>query len=353
MTLTGKKFILWSMAFVLILACTPSMVTPVPPLDSNAINTSIVQTAEAASMRTQEAIPPTTTVTSTPRNTFTPESTSTTVPGIVFPTLTPIQRVQYFRVKHDSQLAIYDYRSRTAANDWIGVDLFTPEVVPLFVQPVLSIGTHRTVVDGNWEVYIDALNGQHKQKLRYLKANDTALFNGAGFPKMESLTMGGNIITLLEIKGDWGRVNTINYTNPGALKDVNYVTRPDLVHKFVVVAWRKDTKTTYWVNPPVGDIYWPLVVSRDVWIQMERLEPFPILPMVVTAKTTQKIRQAPGSDAEETGSEFSEGETGRIVEYHPSASNVWGRLSGGGWIALILNWKYLTDWSMATIPPPP
>ncbi|MCK7481575.1 MAG: hypothetical protein M0C28_33650 [Candidatus Moduliflexus flocculans] len=36
------------MAFVLILACTPSMVTPVPPLDPNVINTSIVQTAEAA-----------------------------------------------------------------------------------------------------------------------------------------------------------------------------------------------------------------------------------------------------------------------------------------------------------------
>lgn len=352
MTITGKKFILWSMALVLILACAPSMVTPVPPLDPNAINTSIVQTAEAASIRTQEAIPPTATITSTPRSTFTPEPTYTTVPVIVFPTLTPVQRVGYFRVKHDSQLAIYDYKSRTAAKDWIGVDLFTPEVVPLFIQPALAIGTHRTIVNGTWEVYIDALNGNNKQKLRYLKADNTALFNSAGFPKLESLTMGGNVITLLEIQGGWGRVNTINYTNPGALKEVNYATRPDLVHKFVVVAWKKDTKTTYWVNPPVGELYWPLVASRDVWIQMERLEPFPTLPMVVTAKTTQKIRESPGLDGEETGSEFSEGESGRIVEYHPAGSNVWGRLSGGGWIALLLHWKYPTDWSMATLPPP-
>lgn len=353
MTLTGKKIALWGMAFILVMACAPSMVTPVPPLDPNAINTFIVQTAEAASMRTQEAVPSTATMTSTPRNTFTPESTSTTVPGIVFPTLTPIQRVQYFRVRHDSQLARYNYRSRTAASDWGGVDLFTPEVVQMFIQPVQSIGTHRTTLDGPWEAYIDALNGFDKQKLRYLKADDTALFDHKGYPYLESLTMGGNVITLAEIKDGWGRVNTINYTNPSEIKDFNYATRPDLIHKFVVVAWNKETKTTYWVDPPVGEIYWPLVASQNAWIQMERLEPFPILPMVVTAKTTQKIRHAAGSDGEETGFEFSEGDSGRIVEYHPSASNVWGRLSGGGWIALVLNWRYLTDWSMATLPPPP
>jgi len=353
MTNTGKKYFLWFMTFILILACAPSMVTPIPPLNANAINTYIAQTADAASTRTQEAIPPTTTFTSTPRNTFTPEPTSTTIPTIDFPSPTPIRRLQYFRVKHDSQLAIFDYRSRTAANDWIGVDLFTPEVVPLFIQPKLSIGTHRTIVDGSWEVYIDILNGNNEKKLRYLKAKDTALFNTSGFPKLESLTMGGNIITLREINNGWGRVNTISYESPGALKNVDYVTRPDLVHKFVVVAWDKKTRSTFWVNPPPGDMYWPLVVSRDVWIQMERLEPFPILPMVVTAKKTQVIRKTPSTEGAETGEEFSEGDSGQIVEYYPSASNVWGRLSGGGWIALVLNWKYLTDWSMATLPPPP
>jgi hypothetical protein len=182
MTNSRNKFLLWSAALLLVMACAPSMVTPVPPLDPNAINTSIVHTAEAASALTQAAIPPTPTLTSTPRSTFTPEPTFTTVPAIVFPTFTPVQRVQYFRVKHDNQLAIYNYQSRTAAHDWGGVDLFTPEVVPLFIQPVLSIGTHRTIVDGTWEVYIDALNGGHKQKLRYLKADNTALFDQKGFP---------------------------------------------------------------------------------------------------------------------------------------------------------------------------
>ena len=147
-------------------------------------------------------------------------------------------------------------------------------------------------------------------------------------------------------------MNTLDFGSARALGDVNYDTRPDVIHKFVVVGYKKDTKTTYWVNPPQGDIYWPLVSTRDVWIQMERLEPFPILPMEVTAKKTQVIRATPSMDGEETGSEFSEGETRRIVEYYPSGSSVWGRFSGGGWIALVLYWEYLTSWSMATLPPP-
>lgn len=351
--MTRRKFLLWGMALLIVMACAPAVATPVPPLDPNAINTSVVQTAGAASTQTQAAIPPAATLTPTPRSTFTPEPTNTTVPAIIFPTLTPIQRTQYFRVKHDSQLERYDYKSRTAARDWIGVDRFTPEVVPMYIEPVQSIGTHRTTLNGRWEAYIDALNGYDKQILRYLKADDTALFDHKGFPYLESLTMGGNVITLVEIKNGWGRVNTISYANPGDLKELSYATHPDLIHKFVVVAWNKDTKTTSWSNPPVGEIFWPLVASQDAWVPMERLEPFPILPMVVTAKTTQVIRKTPASDGEETGFEFSEGASGRIVEYFPSASNVWGRLSGGGWIALVLNWKYPTDWSMATLPPPP
>lgn len=348
----GQKYFLWFITFILVLACVPSMVTPVAPLDPNAINTYIAQTAESAATQTQAAIPPTTTATSTPRNTFTPEPTSTTVPTVIFPTGTPIQRIEYFRVKHDSQIAKYDYKSRTAARDWGGVNLFTPETVPLFVLPQEGTGTHRTVLNGRWETFINNLNGNDAKKMRYLKANDTALFNTSGFPNLESLTMGGNIVTLVEIKNGWGRVNTFDYKSPGDLKDVNYVTRPDLIHKFVVVGYNRSTKTTYWLDPPHGSIFWPLVSDRAVWISMDRLESFPILPMEVTAKKTQVIKKEPTTDAEETGSDFLKGKTWSIVEYYPSGGNVWGRLSGGGWIALVLHWEYLTTWSMATLPPP-
>jgi len=348
----GKKFFFWGIALVVIMACVPSGARPVPPLDSNVINTIIVQTAGAASTQTQAAIPPTSTLTLTPRSTFTSEPTSTIVPPIIFPTATPIKGAQYFRVKHDSQLEMFNYKSRTADNNWTGVDLFTPEVVPLFISPKAGSGTHRTVVDGSWEILINALNGQDERKLRYLKANNTALFDHNGFPDLESLTMGGNVIQVAELQGDWARVNTIDYVNPGALKGFDYVTRPDLIQKFVVVAWDKKTRSTFWVNPPPGAIYWPLVARLPVWIPLERLEPFPSLPLMVTANTEQKVRKTPENKGEETGSIFSVGETGRIVEYYPSASNVWGRLVGSGWIALLKDHKYLTDWSMATRSPP-
>jgi hypothetical protein len=347
----NKRFLGWATALVLILACAPAAVTPSAPLDANSINLIIAQTANAAFTQTA-AVVPVAAATYVSYPTFTPEPTFTTVPLIVLSSPTTLPRVQYFRVKHDHQLALYNYRSRTAASDWGYPGEQTPEVVPLFVDPQLATGTHRTVVDGNWEIYINALNNNNKDKLRFLKSPSTALFNGAGFPQLESLTMGGNVITLDEIRAGWGRVHTIDYASPGMLRDMDYVTRPDLVHKFTIVGWSRRTQQTYWANTVQGDIYWPLVSSRPVWIQLERLEPFPILPMQVTATASQDIRKNPEIDSALNGRKFKEGETGRIMEYFPSGPNVWGKLQEGGWVALLLNSKFPTTWSMVTFPPP-
>ena len=355
MTIPNKKLMLWLTALWLILACAPTAVTPVPTLDPDSINRLIAETADSSFTQTAAAMPvfeATSTSVSAPP-TFTPEPTFTTVPVIVLSSPTTVPRVQYFRVKHDTQLEIYNYKSRTAASSWPAELPQTPETVPLFVDPKPAAGTYRTVVNGNWEIYIDALNNHNQKKLRFLKSDSTALFNGAGFPQLESLTMGGNLITLDAFQGQWGQVHTMDYREPGSLKEVNYVTRPDLVHKFVVVGWSRKTKKTYWATTPQGDLYWPLVTSKPVWIPLERLEAFPNLPMEVTAKTTQKIRKEPATDSRSIGREFKEGETGTIMEYYPSASNVWGKLRDGGWIALLLNSGYPTSWSMQTSPPPP
>lgn len=361
-----NKLLLWFTAFTLIMACVPSVATPAPiaPLDPNAISTYILQTAEAASTQTAAAMPintSTATFTVTPPNTFTPESTFTPVGTIIFPTSTPIARQQYFRVKHDNQLERFNYKSRTADPNWPNErwGLQTPEVVPLSVGLSIGLGTHRTKLEGAWGAYIDKLNDYNEKKIYYVKADNTALFNGAGFPQLESVTMGGNIITLDKIQAGWGQVHTFDYSNPGPLDEVNYTTRPDLIHKFVVVAWKRSTKTTFWVNPPppYGDLYWPLVSSRTVWIPMEFLEPFPILPMTVTGITTQTARSKPSIDGSVTNFKLSEGESASIVEYYPSGSDVWGRLSDGGWIALLIHEKgilqYPTTWSMETRPPLP
>ena len=352
LTTHGNKWQLWPLLLILILACAPTVVTPVAPLDSNSLDLLIAQTANASFTQTAAAVPvlqagPT----SVYLPTFTPEPTFTTVPLIVLSSPTTLPHVQYYRVKHDSQLALYNFQSRTASSNW-GLGAQTPEVVPMFLEAKFSSGTHRTVVDGNWGIYIDALNNHSEKKLKFLKSDSTALFNGAGFPQLESLTMGGNIITLDEIINGWGKVHTFDYANPGMIRELNYMTNPDLVHKFTIVGWSRKTKQTYLARPAQGDIYWPLVSSKPVWIQMERLEAFPVLPMEVVASTKQDIRKEPKVDSPLNGRKFREGETGKIMEYYPSGPNVWGKLQEGGWIALLLDSRYPTSWSMATYPPP-
>jgi hypothetical protein len=352
-----KKLLLWFTAFVLIMACVPGIATPPPAstLDANAINTYIAQTANVAAVRTASV--PTLTATATLRNTSTPEPTYTLVGTLIPPTPLPVSGTQYFRVKHDSQLAQYNYKSRTADPGWPnGIwGLQTTEVVPLSVGLDMALGTHRTTMDGTWGQYIDMLNDYNKKKISYVKANNTALFNGAGFPQMESLTMGGNIITLDEIRGNWGRVHTFDYRNPGTLKTVNYITNPDLIHKFVIVGWKRSSKATYWSNPPHGDLYWPLVSSRPVWIPMEYLEPFPILPMTVTISERQDVRKEPSLDSPSLTADVLVGHSVTVINYHPGGSDVWGQLSNGGWIELLAHRKgliyYPTSWSMATLPP--
>ena len=353
-----KKLLLSFLAFLFIVSCAPGFATPtpIPPLDPNAINLIIAQTADAAAVQTMAAMPtvtPPATFTITPRNTFTPEPTFTPVPTFFFPTPTPLVRLKFYRLKHDDQLAMYNYKSRSFDGNSDGMRDQTPEIVTLFLEPKSTSGTGRTTVDGGWETFINALNSNDRGKLNYLKSDISALFNTAGFPQMESLTMGGNVVTLDEVRGEWGRVSTLDFGSPPNAEEVNYFTRPDLVHKFVVVGWRRSSKTTIIVKPPKGDIYYPLVSRRSVWVPMERLEAFPGLPMEVTVNEDIYIQTTPGPKLEQTRFKLSAGDSVRLIDYHPTGSNVWGRVQSGGWIPLLLYPKYFTSWQMETSPPPP
>lgn len=359
MRLHKKEYLFLFTTFALIMACVPGIATPpsVSTLDANAINTYIVQTANVAATRTASV--PTLTATATLRSTFTPESTYTPVGTLIPPTSFPVSKIQYYRVKHDTQLAIYNYKSRTADPNWPVEKwgLQTTEMVPLSVGLNLASGTSRTTMSGVWEQFIDRLNDYNEKKLNYVKSPATALFNGAGFPQMESLTMGGNIITLDEVSGNWGRVHTMDYNNPGPIATINYLTRPDLVHKFVIVGWSRRTKSTYFSNTPQGDLYWPFVSNRAVWIPMEYLESFPILPMTVTVDANERlaVMEEPSLDSRKITADITAGSSVTVVEYYPTGSDVWGRISNGGWIELLVHRKgliyYPTSWSMETLPP--
>jgi len=84
MSTRTTKLLTWLIALGIVLACVPSLATPVPAADPNAINTFIAQTVNAASTQTAAALPtstPTATFTPTPRNTetLTPTATATVI----------------------------------------------------------------------------------------------------------------------------------------------------------------------------------------------------------------------------------------------------------------------------------
>jgi hypothetical protein len=96
-TVFKRKYLIWCVALVVILACVPSLpVTSVevPTIDPNAVGTMIMQTAFAASTQTAAALPtatPTASFTPTPRNTDTPEPTATNT--IVFILFSPTANI--------------------------------------------------------------------------------------------------------------------------------------------------------------------------------------------------------------------------------------------------------------------
>ena len=87
------KVIVWLIVVGLIMACVPSLATPLPPVDPNVVNTFIAQTVNAASTQTSAVLPTSTqtaTYTPTPRNTDTPTPTSTATVIFILSTPTPL-----------------------------------------------------------------------------------------------------------------------------------------------------------------------------------------------------------------------------------------------------------------------
>lgn len=162
----------------------------------------------------------------------------------------------------DENLAKYKYQSRTSPdNNWIGVGPQTPSVQKF---------EKTAVTPGNvWQVDISPLNGAiqklnnyNVKAINYLYSKSTALFNNAGYPKQENLTMELNLLKPLEIVGNFLKFETIKPST-----DVSGMTRashPWFVHRFDIVCWNDShiPKTYHKPNTPQGIIYYYLVTNE-------------------------------------------------------------------------------------------
>lgn len=84
-----RKLLLWFSMLTFVLACVPTIATPLPTVDPNQVNQIIAQTANAAGTQTAAALPSATAtvLTPTPQNTFTPSPTFTST--VIFVLITP------------------------------------------------------------------------------------------------------------------------------------------------------------------------------------------------------------------------------------------------------------------------
>jgi hypothetical protein len=197
------------------------------------------------------------------------------------------------------------------------------------------------------------LNGE-----RYLFDGALAGLYLSGFPSLTSLSFGGNIVKILEIvrgeNGKWGLIDTLSvYDNPPSM---DYFSDPLHIHKHVVVR-----KGKIIVNPPPGDLYFPLVTNRPLWVSMSVLEPFPTLPIEITIQTTAglKVRSTPNINGINNVRVLRYGEKAIVIDYKVIASSVWGKISDAEWIclcyypALGYGPYYFTSWKMDAQPPIP
>jgi hypothetical protein len=149
---------------------------------------------------------------------------------------------------------------------WTGKSI-APKVFPMYVSLFRLHGTARTRLTPEWIEYFHALNPGFRA-WRYIKGIQAGLFNTAGFPQLESLTCGGNLVRIREVREVWGeewcRIFTMDYYGDvPSVEKVNNLTHPWLVHRFVCITWDERI-----VDPPPGPIYFPLVAKVPLWMPL-------------------------------------------------------------------------------------
>lgn len=268
---------------------------------------------------------------------------------------------RYARLVHDPQWM--PWPSRMADPDWpsgFHSDWY-PETVQLWTRP--KGGDGRLPYSKAWLEYLRAIQPNDEAAV-WIARIAAGLFNpGNDFipilnldelekePVAEGISSGGNVVRILEIKKNSGRVEMLYFRDsPPSRFDVNYLTMPWLVTKFTSIS----------IDGEVGnaggiDVYFPNLAKQKggYWVDMQRVELFPALPFCAQVKETLSVQKSPGDGARRLRVLVS-GQEVVVREYFLQGSDVWGRINDG-WVRLVYQVDgqplYPTSWSMETRPP--
>lgn len=175
-----------------------------------------------------------------------------------------------YQVAGDEHVSDWNYWSRTLDPEFIATHgmRLAPAVYGYSPEPVPSPSDYHVDEEPLRSAYLQINNydgdGQRRCE-NYLWKDDTAIYNGKGFPGRELITMSGNRLQGLE----WVPVNGRRYLKFKTLRPTDDVagmtfeSHPHFVHKFILVKWDEATgRTAYTDITPRGRIYFYLV-SRD------------------------------------------------------------------------------------------
>lgn len=251
----------------------------------------------------------------------------------------------FVRVKHD--------------NPPRQVLVVSPETVPLSDRPGSSNKGSVIPIDKAWQDFDAQLNSP--KAFRWLLTPNAALVNtdyGPGDePQAESITFGGNVLLIDQIMGHYGHVRSFDYSAPppSSTDAMNYQNYPQFIQKVTAI----DSRNGAIRNPGAAlDVYFALLRKTDLWIDLDRVEAFPALPMKVSPQDwiTRGLRvhetcQIPSPEI----SGLYPSQTAMLTSYVPRGSDVLGlvNLPNGktGCIALLYRGTEYTGWHMDTVPP--
>lgn len=270
---------------------------------------------------------------------------------------------RFARLMHDPQWM--EWPSRMADPEWPSgfyLDWY-PETVQLWTGP--RSGDGRISYTLEWLEFLRELQPNDAAAV-WLTRIAAGLFNRDGNvtipildlgqlkqePVAESISSGGNVVKVLETRNGSARIEMIHIqSTPPDLEEVNYELTPWLVSKFTSVSIDGELG-----NAGGIDVYFPNLAKQKqgYWVDMDRIEWFPQLPLCVTAEWDLDVLNTPSGLAKHIAT-IPEGQEFTIREYLPQASDVWAR-TDNGWVRLqYLNPAgvpvFATTWEMETRPP--
>lgn len=267
---------------------------------------------------------------------------------------------RFARLMHDPQWM--EYPSRMAAPDWPrGFYLnWYPETVQLYTGP--HSGDGRLSYSKKWLEFLRDLQ-PNDQAAVWLTTVAAGLFNKGNTaipilnldqlkkePIAVSISSGGNVVKVLEMKNGSARIEMIYFRkSPPNVGDLNYHTKPWLVTKFTSVS--RDGQLG---NAGGIDVYFPNLARqrKGYWVEARRIELFPQTPYCAITLFSRVVYSAPRNGSQ-IGT-IAAGQPITIREYLPQGSNVWGR-TDEGWVLLeyLVDGvpSYATTWTMETRPP--